>query len=212
MLRRLTDRIQGCQSGPKKISDIVPPDVPVHHADRCVRVLEAVLRCRPTDLKKNGFCLSGPRRGFSTPSRDEFISPISKSSSNSALPVLTIDAFLQCVALFQLFYASRVGWGCGDVALGWFWGWVLWSDWFNAFRTLAQGSLISGRRLGWCAAGTESQTEHYTKQFSCQRHVPILPLRIVGSGKPPARISFLPLPSRSPQNDFLGQCARSSGY
>jgi hypothetical protein len=73
-----------------------------------VRILETVPRRQPTNLKKNGFGLCGPLSGFFTPSRDEFVSLISKGSSDSALRVLAVDALSQCVTLFQLFRASRV--------------------------------------------------------------------------------------------------------
>jgi hypothetical protein len=58
-------------------------------------------------LKKQGSCLVGPLSGFFPPSRRQFISLISKGSSPSALPVLIVNAFSQCVPLFKLLGASR---------------------------------------------------------------------------------------------------------
>jgi len=50
MLWRLADRREGCQSRPKKISDIVPPQISTHHPYRRLCILEAALSCRAADL------------------------------------------------------------------------------------------------------------------------------------------------------------------
>ena len=171
MLWCFANRREGCQSRPKKISDVVPPQISTHHADRCFCILEAALCCRPTNLKKNGSCLVGPLSRFLPPSRREFIAPISKGSGPSALPVLIVNAFSQCVPLFKLLGASRFWWSCGCLRLGCPCGR------FNFSPLLAHGLLISGWYLGWRAAGTENEQENNTKQFVSHCHLLTLPIR-----------------------------------
>jgi hypothetical protein len=161
MLGGFANRGEGGQSCPKIISDIVPPHISTHHADRGFCILEAALRCRPRDLKKKGFGLVGPLSRFFSPSRREFIAPISKGSGNSALRVLSIDAFSQCVALFQLLGTSRVWWSGGCWRLGCPCGL------FKFSPNVGHGPLINGGCLGWRATGTENEKEENTKQFVC---------------------------------------------
>ena len=59
-LGHLADRIEGGQSGPKIISDVVPLDIAADHADRCLCIVEAVSCGRSADLKKHGLGLCGP--------------------------------------------------------------------------------------------------------------------------------------------------------
>ena len=49
---------------------------------------------------------------------------------------------------------------------------------FNFSTDLAHCPLISGWCLGWCAAGTENETEENTKQFISHCHVLTLPIRV----------------------------------
>ena len=164
----LADRLEGGQSCPKIISDIVPPHISTHHAYRCLGILEAGLCGRPTNLEKNGFGLCSPLPCFFHPPRHEFISPISKGSSNSALRVFPIDAFSHRVALFQLLGASRVWQGCGWGGLRCSWGQVLCVESATFSATLAHGSLIGRKCLGWRATGSENQNEDNTKQCVSQ--------------------------------------------
>ena len=159
MLWCFANRREGCQSCPKKISDIIPPHIATHHADRCFGILEATLCCRPTDLKKKGSCLVSPLSRFFPPSRREFIASISKGSISSALPVLIVNAFSQCKPLLQLLCASWFWWSCGLVRLSRPCGI------FNFFSILAHGRRISSWHLGWGAAGTENEKEENTKKF-----------------------------------------------
>ncbi len=159
MLGCFANRREGGQSRAKIISDIVPPHISTHHADRCFGVLEAALRCRPTNLKQKGFGLVGPLSCFFSPSRSEFIAPISKASIPSALPVLIVNAFSQSVPLFQLLCASRFWWSCGCLRLS------CPCELFHFSPILAHGPLINGGYLGWCATGTENENKDNTKQF-----------------------------------------------
>lgn len=124
--------------------------------------MELALRGWPTNVKKNRSCLVGPVPSSLTPFRREFISPTEKGSCSSALPVLLIDAFLQCVPLMKLLCASGVWWGRGCWHLGCL------GRHFTLSTLLAHGRLIRGWCRGWRTAGAENEQKEDTTQ--CVRH------------------------------------------
>lgn len=146
-LGHLADRVEGGQSGPKIISDVVPLHIAADHADRCLCILETVPRGWSANVQQHGFGLRGPFSCFFFPSRDECLSLISEGSGPSALPVLLIDAFSECIALFQLRGASRAWPSDGCLPLGGPRG-ELRACVRNFCRTLAQGRIFSGCCLG----------------------------------------------------------------